>query len=93
MTQSACRALASLARCTAFAVVLTGLSGCGMSSLTSGIGGGWFGSKKSTKTEVGSVNEDQLLAAAKTDSGSLASIAARSRTAARASRCGRATAT
>jgi hypothetical protein len=45
-----------------------------MSSLTSGIGGGWFGSKKSTNTEVGSVNEDQLLAAAKTDSGSLAGI-------------------
>ena len=46
-----------------------------MSSLTSGIGGGLFGSKKSTNTEVGSVNEDQLLAAAKTDSsGSLASI-------------------
>lgn len=45
-----------------------------MSSLTSGIGGGWFGSKKSTNSEVGSVNEDQLLAAAKTDSGSLAAI-------------------
>jgi hypothetical protein len=55
-------------------VVLTGLSACGMSSLTSGIGGGWFGGKKSTNTEVGSVNEDQLLAAAKTDSGSLAGI-------------------
>jgi hypothetical protein len=45
-----------------------------MSSLTSGIGGGWFGNKKSTNTDVGSVNEDQLLAAAKTDSGSLAGI-------------------
>ena len=55
-------------------MVLTGLSACGMSSLTSGIGGGWFGSKKSTNSEVGSVNEDQLLAAAKTDSGSLAGI-------------------
>jgi hypothetical protein len=59
-------------------VVLTGLSACGMSSLTSGIGGGWFGNKKSTGTEVGSVSEDQLLAAAKTD--------------VRAFRCGRATA-
>jgi hypothetical protein len=66
--------LASLARCAAFAVVLTGLTACGMSSLTSGIGGGLFGSKKSSSTEVGSVNEDQLLAAAKTDSGSLAGI-------------------
>jgi hypothetical protein len=74
VTQSACRALASLARCTAFAVVLTGLSACGMSSLTSGIGGGWFGNKKSTNTDVGAVNEDQLLAAAKTDSGSLSGI-------------------
>jgi hypothetical protein len=53
-------------------VVLTGLSACGMSSLTSGIGGGWFGNKKSTGTEVGSVSEDQLLAAAKTDSGTIA---------------------
>jgi hypothetical protein len=47
-----------------------------MSSLTSGIGGGWFGSKKSTDTEVGSVSQDQLLAAAKTDSsGNLAGFA------------------
>ena len=38
-----------------------------MSSLTSGIGGGWFGGQNSTKTEVGSVTEDQLLAAAKSD--------------------------
>ena len=75
MTQSARRALTSLARCAAFAVVAhAALGGCGMSSLTSGIGGGWFGSKKSTKTEVGTVNEDQLLAAAKTDSGSIGSI-------------------
>lgn len=38
-----------------------------MSSLTSGIGGGWFGGQSKAKTEVGSVNQDQLLAAAKTD--------------------------
>jgi hypothetical protein len=56
------------------AILLSGLSACGMSSLTSGIGGGWFGSKKSTSTDVGSVNQDELLAAAKTDSGSLAGI-------------------
>jgi hypothetical protein len=43
-----------------------------MSSLTSGIGGGWFGNKKSTTTDVGSVSQDQLLAAAKTDTGTLA---------------------
>jgi hypothetical protein len=46
-----------------------------MSSLTSGIGGGWFGNKKSTDTEVGSVSQDQLMAAAKTDnSGTLAAV-------------------
>ena len=45
-----------------------------MSSLTSGIGGGWFGNKKATTTEVGSVSEDQLLAAAKTDAGTIATI-------------------
>jgi hypothetical protein len=45
------------------------LAGCGMSSLTSGIGGGWFGGGKATTTEVGSVSQDQLLAAAKTDTG------------------------
>jgi len=75
VTQSACRALVSLARQLVFAVLLGGLGACGMSSLTSGIGGGWFGSKKSTDTEVGSVNQDQLLDAAKTDTtGSLASF-------------------
>ena len=45
-----------------------------MSSLTSGIGGGWFGNKKSTNTDVGSVNQDQLLDAAKTDAGTLAGM-------------------
>jgi hypothetical protein len=45
-----------------------------MSTITSGIGGGWFGSKKSANTDVGSVNQDQLLAAAKTDNGALAGI-------------------
>jgi hypothetical protein len=43
-----------------------------MSTLTSGIGGGWFGGKKST--DAGSVDQDQLLAAAKTETGSLVSI-------------------
>jgi hypothetical protein len=42
-----------------------------MSSLTSGIGGGWFGNKKPANTDVGSVNQDELLAAAKTDGGSV----------------------
>lgn len=43
------------------------LCGCGMSSLTSGIGGGWIGGQDKTKAESGQVNQDQLLAAAKTD--------------------------
>jgi hypothetical protein len=61
--------LVSVARPIAFGALLAALSGCGMSSLTSGIGAGWFGSKKST--EAGSVNQDQLLAAAKTETGSV----------------------
>ena len=45
-----------------------------MSSLTSGIGGDWFGKQTgSTKTQVASVSEDQLLAAAKSDTGGVAS--------------------
>ena len=58
-------------------VVLIGaLAGCSsMSSLTSGIGGGWFGGESKAKTaEVGAVNEDQLLAAAKSDTGVTGSL-------------------
>ncbi len=45
-----------------------------MSSLTSGIGGGWFGgADKAKASESTGVNQDQLLAAAKTDTGSTAS--------------------
>jgi hypothetical protein len=40
-----------------------------MSSLTSGIGSGWFGSSKSS--DSGSVDQDKLLAAAKTETGSI----------------------
>jgi hypothetical protein len=40
------------------------LAGCGMSSLTSGLGGGMFGGS-SSKTDVAKVSEDQLLTAAK----------------------------
>jgi hypothetical protein len=67
--------LASLARFAVLATAVTALSACGMSSLTSGIGGGWFGNKKtaSETSEVGSVSEGQLLAAAKSEPGTLAS--------------------
>ncbi len=43
------------------------LAGCGLTSVTSGLGGGVFGGGGSSKTEVGSVNEDALLTAAKSD--------------------------
>jgi hypothetical protein len=74
VTQSVGKALASLAKLLAFALLLSALGACGMSSLTSGIGGGWFGGKKSTNSDGGSVSEDQLLAAAKSDTGSLAGM-------------------
>jgi hypothetical protein len=58
--------MAGSAVATALSVVL---AGCSMSSsLTSGIGGGWFGGgAEKTKADVASVSEEQLLAAAKTD--------------------------
>jgi hypothetical protein len=45
-------------------VALAALGGCGMSSLTSGLGGGMFGGS-SAPTQVSTVSEDQLLDAAK----------------------------
>jgi hypothetical protein len=46
-----------------------------MASLTSGIGGGWFGgSQDTTKADVGSVSEDQLLQAAKSETGSTSGV-------------------
>ncbi len=67
MTQSALAALAGFSRGAVAGALLAVLGGCGMSSLTSGIGGGMFGSQNKTTADVGSINEDQLLAAAKTD--------------------------
>lgn len=43
------------------------LAGCGLTSVTSGLGGGVFGGGGTGKTEVGSVNEDALLTAAKSE--------------------------
>ena len=57
---SAARILAAAS----LAVPLAALGGCGMSSLTSGLGGGMFGGS-SENTQVSSVSEDQLLDAAK----------------------------
>lgn len=46
-----------------------GAAGCGVSSITSGIGGGMFGGSTGSTSEVKSVTEEQLLSAAKTGSG------------------------
>ncbi|MDX2290106.1 MAG: hypothetical protein NW217_14970 [Hyphomicrobiaceae bacterium] len=60
----------------AAAVVAMGLGGCGVSSLTSGIGGSLFGGA-SKSTQVQSVTEEQLLSAAKSDvTGSAAPLVA-----------------
>ena len=48
----------------ALSLPLTALAGCGMSSLTSGLGGGMFGGS-SGNSEVSTVSEAQLLDAAK----------------------------
>ncbi len=69
VTQTVCKTLVSVARHAAFGAALAALAGCGMSSITSGIGGGLFGASKAK--DGGPVNEDQLLAAAKTETGSL----------------------
>jgi hypothetical protein len=53
-------------RVLATGVLATAVAGCGMSSLTSGIGGGMFGGGQQ-KTEMRGVNEEQLLTAAKAD--------------------------
>ena len=45
------------------------LGGCGISSLTSGLGSGVFGGSQSAKTETGSVSEEQLLSAAQLGDG------------------------
>ena len=47
--------------------VMLAVSGCGMSSLTSGLGSGLFGKQSTTKVE--NVTEEQLLSAAKSHNG------------------------
>ncbi|HUS96437.1 MAG TPA: hypothetical protein VMX97_06845, partial [Hyphomicrobiaceae bacterium] len=49
------------------------VSGCGMSSLTSGLGGGMFGGE-SKSPEVAGVSKQELLSAAKADFGSTGSV-------------------
>jgi hypothetical protein len=74
VTQTVCKTLVSIARHAVFGAALAALAGCGMSSLTSGIGGGLFGASKTADAGGGSVDQDQLLAAAKTETGSLGSF-------------------
>ena len=45
------------------------LGGCGMSSLTSGLGSSLFGSEKKPANDIAAITEDQLLSAAKLDVG------------------------
>ncbi len=45
------------------------VAGCGVSTLTSGLGGGVFGGSSSTPTATKGVSEEQLLVAAKSDGG------------------------
>jgi len=56
-------------RLLAAGLMLTFLTGCGMSSLTSGLGGGMFGSSSGAGTQAATVSEEQLLSAAKGDHG------------------------
>jgi hypothetical protein len=66
---------AAMLRRAAAAALMSTLAGCSsVTSLTSGLGGGWFGGGEKPKTETSGVSEDQLLAAAKTDTGATASI-------------------
>jgi hypothetical protein len=50
-----------------FALVAT--SGCGLSTLTSGFGGGIFGGSSTTQTQSGTISEEQLLSEAKGEAG------------------------
>jgi hypothetical protein len=58
-------------RAVAFSAVVTLLSGCGLNSITSGLGGGLFASDE-TKAPVEGVTEGQLLSAAQTGGSNIA---------------------
>lgn len=73
MTQSATKA-ARAGACACLCGLLTVLtSGCGISSITSGLGNSIFGSSSSQSTPPPGVSEEQLLSAAKSDVGSTGS--------------------
>ena len=73
MTQSAVLA-GRRARLLLCCTILASLTGCGMSSLTSGLGGGMFGGSPSKPTAVSAVTEEQMLSAAKDDASANASL-------------------
>ena len=60
-------AVGALARWCALGFLLLAVPGCGLSSITSGLGGGIFGG--SSNTQSGSVTEEQLLSDAKSEVG------------------------
>jgi hypothetical protein len=62
----------SIIAASAGGLALSLLTGCGVSTLTSGLNGAMFGSTSSTKAEVKAVTEEQLLSAAKSDYGDAA---------------------
>ena len=65
---------AMAALCGVAGLAALALTGCGLSSVTSGLGGGVFGGTTSgTKPQVSSVTEDELLSAAKSDGGATGS--------------------
>lgn len=71
MQKSGRKFTSSVTCCAVLVIVAASLGGCGMSSLTSGIGNGWFGGSKSVKSESTGVSEDSLLQAAKTETGGI----------------------
>ncbi len=64
MTQCMTITSRSIAKLAASALAVSVLGGCGLSSLTSGLGSGVFGGSTAAKTETGAVSEEQLLSAA-----------------------------
>lgn len=70
MTQSFAAVLRRAAPLVTTGLVGLALAGCGMSSLTSGLGGGMFGGgSSSASSSAEGVSEEQLLIAAKADGG------------------------
>lgn len=60
-------AVGAISRLTAVAMLAAVIGGCGVSTLTSGIGGGMFGGSSSKASDAKGVSEEQLLVAAKSD--------------------------